>query len=184
MQTAVRLSLTLVVLTFACLLGFDMAHYYLFSPWTRDARVRADVSIVAPDVSGYVTDVRVRNDQFVKKGDILFVIDQERYRNALADDEATVAARLAQYQMLVDQYKRRSKLTLNLSVTAEDLDNANQQANQAAAAYKQAIVARDLAALNLKRTEVRALVNGFRHKSKPRARHLCNAGQAGARSYG
>jgi multidrug resistance efflux pump len=48
MQTAVRVLLTLVIFTFACLLGLDMANYYLYSPWTRDARVRADVSIVAP----------------------------------------------------------------------------------------------------------------------------------------
>jgi multidrug resistance efflux pump len=103
----------------------------------------------------------VRSNQFVKKDDVLLVIDQERYRNALADAEATVAARFAQYQMVVDQFKRRSKLTLNLSITPEDLDNAHQQAEQAAAAHRQAIVARELAALNLKRTEVRALVNGF-----------------------
>ena len=59
-----------------------MASYYLYSPWTRDARVRADVVTVAPDVSGYIDDVRVKNDQFVHKGDVLFVIDQERYRRA------------------------------------------------------------------------------------------------------
>jgi multidrug resistance efflux pump len=51
-----------------------MAQYYLYSPWTRDARVRADVSIVAPDVSGFVTDVRVRDNEFVKKGDVLTAI--------------------------------------------------------------------------------------------------------------
>jgi multidrug efflux pump subunit AcrA (membrane-fusion protein) len=51
-----------------------MAQYYLYSPWTRDARVRADVSIVAPDASGFVTDVCVRDNEFVKKGDVLFVM--------------------------------------------------------------------------------------------------------------
>jgi multidrug resistance efflux pump len=79
MLTTVRVLLTLVVLTSASLWGYDMASY-LYSPWTRDARIRADVVTVAPDVSGYITDLRVRNDQFVHKGDILFVIDQERYR--------------------------------------------------------------------------------------------------------
>ena len=161
MQTAVRVLLTLVVLAAAGFLGYDMVQYYLYSPWTRDARVRADVVTVAPDVSGYVTDLRVRSDQFVKKGDILFVIDQERYRLALADAEATVAARLAQHQMLRDQFERRSKLTLKLSITPEVLDNARRQAEQALASYKQSIASRDIAALNLKRTEVRASVNGF-----------------------
>jgi multidrug resistance efflux pump len=65
--------------------------YYLYSPWTRDARIRANVVTIAPSVSGHVVDIRVRNDQFVHKGDVLFVIDPEGYRIALAvADKATV----------------------------------------------------------------------------------------------
>jgi multidrug resistance efflux pump len=79
MLTAVRVLLTLFLLSTAGFLGYDMASYYLYSPWTRDARITADVVTVAPDISGYVTDLPVRNDQFVHKGDILFVIDQDRY---------------------------------------------------------------------------------------------------------
>jgi len=138
-----------------------VANYYLYSPWTRDARVRADVVTVAPDVSGYVDDIRVKNDQFVHKGDLLFVIDQERYRIALADAEATLAARHAQYLMLREQYERRSKLTPGYSVTVETLDNARRQSETAAANHQQAIASRDTAALNLTRTEVHAQVNGF-----------------------
>ncbi|MGC1562943.1 MAG: HlyD family secretion protein [Bradyrhizobium sp.] len=161
MQAAVRVLLTLVVLTSASLLGYDMASYYLYSPWTRDARVRADVVSVAPDVSGYITDLRVHNDQFVHKGDILFVIDQERYRLALADAEATASVRFAQHKMLLHQFERRSKLTVGLSVTSEDLDTAGRQSESAAANYQQSVASRGLAELNLKRTEVRAAVNGF-----------------------
>src|SRR5262249_33704433 len=142
-------------------LGYDLAYYYLYSPWTRDARVRADVVTVAPDVSGYVTDVRVRTNQFVKRGEVLFLIDQERYRLALADAEATVAARLAQYQMMLRQFERRSKLRAGDTISEESLDNARRMAEQAAASHQQAIASHDLAALNLKRTEVRAAVNGF-----------------------
>ena len=76
MQTAVRVVLTIVLLVAAGFLSYDMASYYLYSPWTRDARVRADVVSVAPDVSGYIDDIRVQNDQFVHKGDLLFVEDQ------------------------------------------------------------------------------------------------------------
>ena len=161
MNIAVRVLLTLVLLISAGLVGYDMAVYYLYSPWTRDGRVRADVVTVAADVSGYVTDLRVHSNQSVKKGDILFVVDPARYRIALADAEAAVAARLAQYQMLQQQYERRTKLTLNLSITPEDLENAHRQTEAANAAYQQASADRDLADLNLKRTEVRATVNGF-----------------------
>jgi len=161
MQTVVRVLLTLVLLVVAVFLGYDLARYYLYSPWTRDARVRANVVTVAPDVSGYVDDIRVRNNQFVHKGDVLFTIDQERYRLALADAEATLAARHAQHLMLLDQYQRRSKLSPGYTITVENLDNARRQSETATANYQQAIASRDTAALNLKRTEVRASVNGF-----------------------
>src|SRR6266581_1528351 len=161
MQAVIRVLLTLILLIAAGLLSYEMASYYLYSPWTRDARVRANVVTVAPDVSGYVDDIRVRNNQFVHKGDVLFIIDQERYRLALADAEATLAARHAQHLMLLDQYQRRSKLSPGYTITVENLDNARRQSETATANYQQAIASRDTAALNLRRTEVRASVNGF-----------------------
>jgi len=60
MQPALRVLLTLFVTISAVILGWDTVHYYFFSPWTRDARVTADVVTIAPDVSGYVTEVRVQ----------------------------------------------------------------------------------------------------------------------------
>src|SRR5713101_397103 len=161
MQAVVRVLLTLILLIAAGLLSYDLARYYLYSPWTRDARVRANVVTVAPDVSGYVDDIRVRNNQFVHKGDVLFIIDQERYRLALADAEAVLAARHAQHLMLLDQYQRRSKLSPGYTITVENLDTARRQSETATANYQQAIASRDTAALNLRRTEVRASVNGF-----------------------
>src|SRR5712671_3492117 len=161
MHAVLRVVLTLVLLVAAGLLSYDLASYYLYSPWTRDARIRANVVSVAPDISGYVDDIRVQNNQFVHKGDVLFIIDQERYRLALADAEATLAARHAQHLMLLDQYQRRSKLSPGYTITVENLDNARRQSETAAANYKQATASRDTAALNLRRTEVRASVNGF-----------------------
>ena len=161
MQAVVRVLLTLILLVAAVFLSYDLARYYLYSPWTRDARVRANVVTVAPDVSGYVDDIRVRNNQFVHKGDVLFIIDQDRYRLALADAEAALAVKHAQYLMLLDQYERRSKLSPGYTITVENLDNARRQSESAAASYQQASASRDTAALNLKRTEVRASVNGF-----------------------
>ncbi len=161
MHAVVRVLLTLILLIAAALLSYDVAMYYLYSPWTRDARIRANVVSVAPDISGYVDDIRVRNDQFVQKGDVLFTIDQERFRLALADAEATLAARHAQHLMVLGQYQRRSKLAPGYTITVEDLDNAHRQSETATANYQQAIASRDTAALNLRRTEVRASVNGF-----------------------
>jgi multidrug resistance efflux pump len=161
MQTVVRALLTIVLLIGAGFLSYEMAYYYLYSPWTRDARIRANVVTVAPDVSGWVDDIHVQDNQFVHKGDVLFTIDQERFRLALADAEAALAVKQAQYLMLREQYERRSKLSPGYTITVENLDNARRQSESAAASYQQATASRDTAALNLKRTEVRASVNGF-----------------------
>jgi multidrug resistance efflux pump len=161
MQSVVRVLLTLILLIAAGLLSYDLGSYYLYSPWTRDARIRANVVAVAPDISGYVDDIRVRNNQFVNKGDVLFTIDQERFKLALADAEAALAARHAQSLMALEQYQRRSRLSPGNTITIEDLGNSHRQSETAAANYQQAIASRDTATLNLKRTEVRASVNGY-----------------------
>jgi multidrug resistance efflux pump len=95
MKNFARVLLTLVIVAAACAGGYELWDYYLFSPWTRDARVQADVVNIAPDVAGFVTDLRVKDNQFVHKGDVLLVIDRERYTRALATADATVAARKA-----------------------------------------------------------------------------------------
>jgi hypothetical protein len=49
MLITVRVLLTLIVIAAAGFVSYDMASYYLYSPWTRDARIRADIVTVAPD---------------------------------------------------------------------------------------------------------------------------------------
>jgi multidrug resistance efflux pump len=54
----------------ACAGAYELWNYYMLSPWTRDARVRADVVTIAPDVAGFVNDLRVKDNQTVRKWDI------------------------------------------------------------------------------------------------------------------
>jgi RND family efflux transporter MFP subunit len=140
--------------------AYELWDYYMLSPWTRDAKVVADVVTMAPDVAGFVTDLRVKDNQFVHKGDILFVVDQARYRLALATAEANVAAGNAAMLLAQGDARRRAKLT-SLSITDEDKENSQHQSDSATAAYGQAVADRDMARLNLERTTVRAPVNGY-----------------------
>jgi len=78
---------------------------------------------------------------------VLFTIDQERYKLALATAEAAFAAAHAQYLMLLDQYQRRLKLSPGVTITIENLDNARRQSETAEANHQQAIASRDTAAL-------------------------------------
>ena len=160
MKNIARVLLTLVIVAAGCVGGYELWDYYLFSPWTRDARVQADVVSIAPDISGFVDDLRVKDNQFVHKGDILFVLDRERYTRALATAEAAVAARKAEMDMRQHEAARRGKLTA-LAISDEARENALLTANSTAAAYQQALADRSTAQLNLDRTAVRAPVNGF-----------------------
>jgi multidrug resistance efflux pump len=128
--------------------------YYMDEPWTRDAHVGADVVQVAPDVSGLVETVHVADNQAVKKGDLLFVVDRARYRIALEQAKANLAERQASVAQLRREIGRDRSLQDLVAAEDAEVRRAKLQAAQAALATAQAAV--DLAELNLGRTEVRA----------------------------
>jgi multidrug resistance efflux pump len=155
-----RLLLSLVFIAVACVGAWRLWNYYMLSAWTRDARVQADVVAVAPDVAGFVNDLRVSDNQFVHKGDVLFVLDQARYALALATATANVAARKADMNSRLHIAERRAKLN-TLAVSEEEKETARFTSDAATGAYEQALADQAVARLNLDRTVVRAPVNGF-----------------------
>jgi multidrug resistance efflux pump len=84
--------LTLALTAGAAVVAKHLWDYYTIAPWTRDGHVRADVVQIAPDVSGLVTHVLVKDNQRVKRGDVLFEIDRDRFALALQQAEANAAA--------------------------------------------------------------------------------------------
>jgi RND family efflux transporter MFP subunit len=143
----------------AACISVGIWNYYIESPWTRDGRVVADVVEIAPDVSGLVTDVLVKDNVSVRRGDILFQIDRERFRLALAQAEAVVAQRQATDDQAASDFRRYSALS-DAAVSRQKLELAQAAAQQAKAALEQAKADRDLARLNLDRSAVRASVDG------------------------
>ena len=109
-KKTLRISITLTLVIAAIALGHLLWVRYMDSPWTRDGRVRADVVNIAPDVAGLVTEVAVRDNQFVHKGDLLFRIDADHYRHALAQAQALVEQRRAMLDMKRGQATRRAAL--------------------------------------------------------------------------
>ncbi|WP_442756154.1 efflux RND transporter periplasmic adaptor subunit [Methylocystis sp. JAN1] len=154
--------LTMVLTAAALFVGWRLWAYYEEEPWTRDGRVRAEVVSVAPDVSGLVSDVLAHDNQRVRKGDILFRIDRKRFELALRQAEATLAGRAAALEVASEDFKRYRTLDAknNIAVSKQQLENVTGQQAQAQAAYEQALAERDLARLNLERSDVRASVNG------------------------
>jgi multidrug resistance efflux pump len=134
--------------------------YYFEQPWTRDGHVRADVVPVAPDVSGFVTDVLVRDNQQVQHGDVLFRIDRARYEIALKQAEAVLLGKRAMLDVANSDLKRYSALTPGVVVSTQRMDQVLAIQGSAQAGYDQAVADVGLARLNLERSEVRASVNG------------------------
>ena len=170
-----RVVLTLLVVTLATVLVWQMVLYYMFAPWTRDGHIRADVIQIAPDVSGLIEDVAVRDNQPIKRGDVLFTIDQERFRLALRQAQATLAERketLAQAQ----REAKRNKGLGNL-VAAEQLEESQSRQARAQSALDEAQVAVDAAQLNLDRSVIRSPVNGYLNDRTPRAHEFVSAGR-------
>jgi RND family efflux transporter MFP subunit len=151
---------TLIFVGVALVIGLALWDYYINAPWTRDGRVRADVVAVAPDVSGLVTEVLVHDNQRVRKGDVLFRIDPDRFDIALRQAEADVAGKRASNEQAQSDYQRYDKLSDN-AVSQQRLELARATAQEAQATYDQAVADRDLAKLNRARSEVRASVNGL-----------------------
>jgi multidrug resistance efflux pump len=155
-----RLAVTLVVVAIAVIVGTQLWSYYMDEPWTRDGRVRADVVQVASDVSGLVSDVPIHDNEAVRKGQVLFRIDPVRFELALRQAEAVVTSRQAAASEAVQEMSRYQSLT-TLSVSQEQRQQREAAAQEAGAAYQQAMADRDVAKLNLARSEVRASVNGL-----------------------
>jgi multidrug resistance efflux pump len=61
---------------------------YVVNPWTRDGQVRAEVIQVTPRVSGPIVNLPIRDNQFVKAGDLLFEIDPRTYQVSLDQAQA------------------------------------------------------------------------------------------------
>jgi multidrug resistance efflux pump len=75
---------------------------YLLNPWTRDGQVRAQVVQIAPRVSGPVVELNVVDNQYVRAGDVLFMIDPRTF-------EASLDQARARYDLTIDTYTAKEK---------------------------------------------------------------------------
>lgn len=172
--SSARLLVTLLAVAIAAVLIWQMVSYYLFAPWTRDGHIRVDVIQVAPDVSGLIDKVDVHDNQPVSKGQVLFVIDQERFRVALQQAQAMRDDRretLAQARR--EQARNR---TLGRLVARELVEESDSKVLRASAALSEAEAAVNGAQLNLDRTVITSPVDGYLNDRAPRTGEFVSAG--------
>ncbi|MDR3457338.1 MAG: HlyD family secretion protein [Verrucomicrobiae bacterium] len=176
-QSWVRILVTLATVTAAVVVGWFLWDYYLNQPWTRDGRVCADVVRIAPDVSGLVSEVLVQDNQPVHQGDVLFRVDQARFTLALQQSEATLAGADAAWKQARREAARYQELETKNAVSHSESEQTATTAARCAADYQLAGANRELARLNLERSEIKAPVNGTLSNFSLRPGDYVNAGQ-------
>ena len=153
---------------------------------TDNAYVQQDRVTITADIPGRIVEVAVKSNQHVKKGDLLFRLDPEPYRIALAQDEAAVAsARLSVEQL---------RATYQMAVAEEqaahnDVDFAQKAYTRqqdllkkgvaSQATYDQAEQALRTAQQDL--TQATEKASGGRRRTRRRSRHQDRPAPGGAR---
>jgi multidrug resistance efflux pump len=171
----VPILITLSTVALSVLLGWAMWEAYMAAPWTRDGRVRAEIVDIAPEMSDTVVSVNVADNQFVHKGDLLFEIDPARFELAVKQAEATAENR--RQDMILRESDARRRRNLEGAVSAEERERFSISAAIAAAAYKEAVAAVDIAKLNLKRTKLYSTANGYATNVRLRVGNHATVGQ-------
>jgi multidrug resistance efflux pump len=156
----VRRVATAGIAVVAVLIALVTWDQYNAGPWTRDGRVRVQVASVAPEISGQIIQLRIVDNQFVHKGDLLYVIDPFDFDVALRTNKATLQQRVADLNVKDLQSERRRRLS-DLASSTEEKQVYEGNALQAKAAVDSAQQQVRQAEINLRRTEVRSPVNGI-----------------------
>ncbi|WP_223545417.1 HlyD family secretion protein [Pseudomonas sp. A-B-19] len=180
---------TLAVVLLAVILGWFAWEHYTRAPWTRDARVRADVVTLSADVSGRIVSLTVQDNQHVNKGQALLEIDPARYilavehakravevaKASLGQAQANITASEALLKQRQSEEQRRRTLKDRSAISGEEWEKANTDVsvaqadllrNQANLVLAQANVQLGIAALtqselDLQRTHVVSPVTGY-----------------------
>ena len=126
-----------------------------------NGRVSAtDTVSILPRVGGYITRVAYREGSEVKKGDLLFVIDQRPYRTALDSARAQLERARASLALASQQDLRAQQLLKSSAVSKEEAEQKRAARDQSLADVHTAESAVAAATLNLEFTEVRSPING------------------------
>jgi hypothetical protein len=116
--------ITLATVALAALLGWAMWGSYMGAPWTRDSTVRAYIVTMAPEVAGRIVELPLVDNGYVRKGDLLMVIDPTNYK--IAVNQAKAAVQLAEAGV--------QNIDAQINVQHARIDASQAQVNQAQAA--------------------------------------------------
>ncbi len=134
---------------------------YSTRPWTRDAQVRANVVGIAARVAGPIIQIPIRDNQAVKKGDLLFEIDPSTFQATVNNAEAKLKQAQAAEVQAQQEFARQNVLYETKTNDLRDVQNAQDSYVAAVANTAAAQANLDTAKLNLDYTKVFAPVDGY-----------------------
>ncbi|WP_256844141.1 MULTISPECIES: efflux RND transporter periplasmic adaptor subunit [unclassified Pantoea] len=150
------------------------------SQWDNfNGRVEAVQSVqLRPRVSGYIDAVNYREGDEVRKGQVLFTIDDRSYRAALEQAKAELARARSQASLARSESGRSEKLIGTQAISREAWEQRRSAASQAQANVLAAEAAVDMAQLNLDFTRVTAPIDGRASRAMITAGNLVTAGDS------
>ncbi len=176
MRTPVRVLFTLCLVALAVFAGYHLwvLHAHALDPRCANPRRRGDRR---PDVSGWVRELKVADNQQVKAGELLLSIDRDRFEAALEKAQAVVQTRQQQLSLREHEASRRAALGPQ-AISAELRENAQINAGIARGELRQAQAEAKVAELNLARSQVRAPRDGHITNLRLAEGNYVNAGQS------
>lgn len=158
-----KTTIGIIITGFFFLLAIYLTYFawqlYMRAPWTRDAFVRAEVTVVAAEnISDNVKQIYVENNQRVKKGELLLEIEPKRYEEAYKAAEHTYKETISKYKLQSSLSKMRNGAGQAVSIEDKQIYQSNAQVAQNAMENAKAQL--NLAKINLDRTKIYAPVDG------------------------
>ncbi|MFV0548698.1 MAG: efflux RND transporter periplasmic adaptor subunit [Limnobaculum xujianqingii] len=166
---------TVIIFAIALSAGWWLWNYYMQSPWTRDAKVRAELVNITPEVSGKLMLVNAADNQMVKKGDLLFTLDSSAYQIEVDKAEGALAKALSDLGKANHESERRGRLSGGV-ISKEELDDANLNVQAMQANYKAAQASLNQAKWNLAPTNIYAPTDGYLTNLQIRAGSYATSG--------
>jgi RND family efflux transporter MFP subunit len=124
-------------------------------------RIDAEFSVeIRARVSGYLKEIRFKDGDTVREGQVLFEIDPRPYQAAVAKDQAALAQAEAHLSRLDQDFGRARQMLARRAMSREDYDKTVGDRTEAAAAVASAKAALDNSRLYLEWTQVRAPISG------------------------
>lgn len=136
----------------------ELRPYNLPERYVAHAEAVQEVDLL-PQVDGYVKDIKFNEGDLVKEGQLLYVLDDERYQAVVNQRQADLAAAEAEQRRAV-RYFDRMQSADERGITQLERDNAEAAAESAKAAVMQAKANLVVAQYDLKKAKVFAPISG------------------------